>query len=280
MEYVRSLDDLMLQINGCRSNEAVMKVFNILFPYDKPLPRGQGDELTLSNFYNDKNPSGDPDLKECHPDQLADNIENETGNAVTEAIQKNRVEDINDLLHLQQQMLALQTANQMAMVNMEYKDEKIMQLTAELEQLKKSKAPVVLHNDTVALEEELQQVKEEMELLKNNYDQEVDRLKFQLTEVGSGNVNNNDVSSEEIQSLREELAVSKQKVRDLEQQFLQEKERNMQLRMKSGRAFMAALENPLTSGGKIKTALYCPNDDNALMRMLQILDQIGGASIE
>ena len=74
MEYVRTLDDLMLQINGCRSNEAVMKVFNILFPYDKPLPRGHGDELTLSNFYNDKNPSGDPDLKECHPDLLADNI--------------------------------------------------------------------------------------------------------------------------------------------------------------------------------------------------------------
>lgn len=67
-------------------------------------------------------------------------------------------------------MIALQTANQMALVNMEYKDEKIMQLTAELESLKKSRAPVVLNNDTLALEEELQQVKEEMELLKNNYD--------------------------------------------------------------------------------------------------------------
>lgn len=40
MEYVRNLDDLMLQVNGVRPNEAVMKVFNILFPYDKPLPRG------------------------------------------------------------------------------------------------------------------------------------------------------------------------------------------------------------------------------------------------
>jgi len=40
MEYVRNLDDLMLQINGVRPNEAVMKVFNILFPYGKPLPRG------------------------------------------------------------------------------------------------------------------------------------------------------------------------------------------------------------------------------------------------
>ncbi len=47
MEYVRSMDDLMLQINGAKPNEAVMKVFNILFPYDKPLPQGRGDELSL-----------------------------------------------------------------------------------------------------------------------------------------------------------------------------------------------------------------------------------------
>jgi hypothetical protein len=51
MEYVRNMDDLMLQINGCRSNEAVMKVFNVLFPYDLPLPRGAGDELSAANFY-------------------------------------------------------------------------------------------------------------------------------------------------------------------------------------------------------------------------------------
>ena len=53
MEYVRNLDDLMLQINGVRPNEAVMKVFNIFFPYDKPLPRGRGDELGLAGFYSD-----------------------------------------------------------------------------------------------------------------------------------------------------------------------------------------------------------------------------------
>lgn len=128
MEYVRTLDDLMLQINGCRSNEAVMKVFNILFPYDKPLPRGLGDELSLANFYNDKSADG-TDLRDCHPDRLRDNILSETNNAVTEAVKENRVEDINDLLHLQQQMTALQTANHLAMLNIETKDEKIMQLT-------------------------------------------------------------------------------------------------------------------------------------------------------
>ena len=152
MEYVRSLDDLMLQINGCRSNEAVMKVFNILFPYDKILPRGNGDELSLANFYNDKNPDGS-DLKDCHPDRLRENIANETKNAVTEAMKENRVEDINDLLHLQQQMTALLSANHMAMLTIENKDEKIMQLTAELNELKNKKGPAYLNPDVVKLEE-------------------------------------------------------------------------------------------------------------------------------
>jgi hypothetical protein len=43
----------------------------------------------------------------------------------------------------------------MAIVNLEYKDEKIMQLTAELEELKKSKKPVMLNSEVVALEEEI-----------------------------------------------------------------------------------------------------------------------------
>ena len=74
-------------------------------------------------------------------------------------------------------MLALQTANQMAMVNMEYKDEKIMQLTAELEALKASKQPVLINSDTVALEDELQQCREELELVRGNYEQEIEQLK-------------------------------------------------------------------------------------------------------
>ena len=104
MEYVRNLDDLMLQINGVRPNEAVMKVFNILFPYEKPLPRGQGDELGLAGFYSDKKPDLDPDadLKDCHPDKLRGNIMQDRDEATGEAIRKNGVEDINDLLHIQQ----------------------------------------------------------------------------------------------------------------------------------------------------------------------------------
>ena len=103
MEYVRNLDDLMLQINTIRPNEAVMKVFNILFPYDKPLPRGKGDELGLAGFYSDKRGDIDPnsDLADCHPDKLRDNLMNDREDATGEALRKNGVEDINDLMHMQ-----------------------------------------------------------------------------------------------------------------------------------------------------------------------------------
>ena len=69
MEYVRNLDDLMLQINGVNPNEACMKIFNILFPYPKPLPLGAGDETSLAGFFDgmtniDKNKQN----RDCLPD--------------------------------------------------------------------------------------------------------------------------------------------------------------------------------------------------------------------
>ena len=80
-----------------------MKVFNIIFPYDKPLPRGIGDELGLAAAYGEGT-EFDPnrDLKDCHPDKLREKLQKDTKNSVTEAIKENRVEDINDLLTLQQ----------------------------------------------------------------------------------------------------------------------------------------------------------------------------------
>ena len=101
MERVRNLDDLMLQINGVRPNEAVMKVFNILFPYEKPLPRGQGDELGLAGFYAEKRPDLDGLTSDCDPEKLRQNMMEDWTEAERDAIRKNRVDNVNDLLHLQ-----------------------------------------------------------------------------------------------------------------------------------------------------------------------------------
>ena len=77
MEYVRNLDDLMLQINGVNPNEACMKIFNVLFPFPEPLPIGKGDESSLSGFFDgvtgiDKK----KESRDCLPDQLLENINN------------------------------------------------------------------------------------------------------------------------------------------------------------------------------------------------------------
>jgi hypothetical protein len=53
-----------------------MKIFNVLFPYPKPLPLGTGDESSLTGFFEgmtnlDKMKESQ---KECHPDILLENI--------------------------------------------------------------------------------------------------------------------------------------------------------------------------------------------------------------
>lgn len=82
--------------------------------------------------------------------------------------------------------------------------------------------------------------------------------------------------------LKEELITLKKAKALLEDQLLREKERNMQLRSKAGQAFMEALDDPLlqTTGGKKKDIIYCPEDDEALVRLLQAIDRKGGANLE
>ena len=64
--------------------------------------------------------------------------------------------------------------------------------------------------------------------------------------------------------------------------LLAEKQRNMMLRLKSGQAFMAALNDPnyVPTGGKKIEEVYDPDDDFALMRLLKKIDEMGEASLE
>lgn len=52
--------------------------------------------------------------------------------------------------------------------------------------------------------------------------------------------------------------------------------------MRAGKVFMDCLDDPLlnSTGGKIKPSLYCAEDDNALMRMTEKIDSLGGATLE
>jgi hypothetical protein len=52
-----------------------MKIFNILYPYDKALPQGRGDEVSAGAFFSDYDAVGD--MKDCHPDKLRARMEAE-----------------------------------------------------------------------------------------------------------------------------------------------------------------------------------------------------------
>lgn len=53
MEYIHSLEDLMANIEATTSSEATLKVFNILFPFTKPLPGFEGDEEAIHRFFGE-----------------------------------------------------------------------------------------------------------------------------------------------------------------------------------------------------------------------------------
>lgn len=106
MEYVRNLDDLMLQINGVNPNEACMKIFNVLFPYPKPLPLGKGDESSLAGFFDGvTNINKNREARECLPEQLLENLANKKQDAVEEAMEKNNLETVQDLLDIRQEVM-------------------------------------------------------------------------------------------------------------------------------------------------------------------------------
>lgn len=116
MEYVRNLDDLMLQINGAKPNEAVMKIFNILFPYDKPLPQGRGDELSLQGFYTSGLAFKDPVDEDCDPDLLKQKLDRQADEDKDNVFKSNQVEDIQDLLDLKRQLMCLEQVNGMHII--------------------------------------------------------------------------------------------------------------------------------------------------------------------
>ena len=83
-------------------------------------------------------------------------------------------------------------------------------------------------------------------------------------------------------ALREEILQHKKKIQEMEEQFVLERQKNLQLRMKSGKAFMAALNDPdyQVTGGKAIEEAHDPDDDYALMRLLKTIEEMGEATLE
>jgi len=106
-----------------------MKVFNILFPYDKPLPQGRGDELSLQGFYTAGMSYKEDPSNECDPEILRQRLEREAEEEKKRVLESNAVEDIQDLLDIKRQLMALEQVNNMHVITIAEKDERIRLLT-------------------------------------------------------------------------------------------------------------------------------------------------------
>lgn len=77
MEKVDDLTDLMANIVESNSSEIALKLFNVLHPYDKPLPNIDEEEDVLKEFYDGSTkPKFDPvgDLKKTTPQALKERL--------------------------------------------------------------------------------------------------------------------------------------------------------------------------------------------------------------
>jgi len=71
-------------------------------------------------------------LKECHPDNLRNKLAQEHEYATKNVLANNQVEEIQDLLDIKRQLMALEEINNMHVITIQEKDERIKQLMGEL----------------------------------------------------------------------------------------------------------------------------------------------------
>ena len=54
MEGVESINKLLQRFSDCSGQEAALRVFNVLCPYEKELPQIKGNEKAMGEFYGEK----------------------------------------------------------------------------------------------------------------------------------------------------------------------------------------------------------------------------------
>ena len=182
------------------------------------------------------------------------------------------------MLDLKKQLMALESVNNMHQVAIEEKDEKIRRLSQELNELRGKKGGFAIESE----EQYLNMIKENSDLkiqiqqMAQQLEMSASRLE-QLTGLMESDEARKKADMEDMRnySKLQEMEMLKS---DLERKLDQERERNRALRFKAGQVFMSALEkgavlNPAAK--KQSDGDYYLADDEALMRLLQRIEQLG-----
>ena len=137
------------------------------------------------------------------------------------------------MLAIQEKITALQTANEIGLVAIEEKDLRIATLQRENEELRasqkiKGSAEVTI----IALEQRITTLESLNKQLESDKDGLAGKVRSLVEELEGARYSQSNAEADA--RLREELLQLKRKIAEMEESLLVEKQRNMQLRLKSG----------------------------------------------
>eukprot|EP01022_Parablepharisma_sp_SALTPOND_P004974 TRINITY_DN1213_c0_g1_i1.p1 TRINITY_DN1213_c0_g1~~TRINITY_DN1213_c0_g1_i1.p1 ORF type:complete len:1048 (+),score=177.28 TRINITY_DN1213_c0_g1_i1:4476-7619(+) len=259
MEQVRSIEDLMKIIGGTTPSDAVMRVYNILYPYKKPLPPAKGDELAVSEFYGEKLVEGEMDKAFKSPEKAPE--------PVHEGAESKEMEKY--IAKLEGEM--------------KEKERKIKELEAKVLEKQKpiedESTKILLaqeKGEKEALEGRVQELNNELLKAQN----QVEELQEILSQTNEKYVElKNQIEAPD----NADLEAANKKIAELEKQLELQKQMDKALRFKAGQMFLACLEeaNGKLAGSKVTSEEqkygdeldnFDPADDYALIRLLKKLE--------
>ncbi len=79
LEEIKTIDDLQRNLNNGTVVEAVLKLFNVLHPYDKTYPMGKGNEMEMMGFLNPEVSNNNNNMRNVHAGGSYQNIDHHGG---------------------------------------------------------------------------------------------------------------------------------------------------------------------------------------------------------
>ncbi|CAI2364245.1 unnamed protein product [Moneuplotes crassus] len=296
MEKVEDITELMASIHETNSSETALKIFNVIHPYDKPLPPIDEEEDALREFYEgdqkklDYNKSllkqtpeafrermaakGMDNLMMSKKDQTSSGNNEETKDYMGEPVDSEEFRDLQNLLKATEDKL--ESANKeidSLKLTIDEREEIIEQLREQLNQ-----------DTAVAEDVQLENKKQADVIIKLN--NELKDAHDQIEEVKKKLVENKKEYEKLVKDIPEvkELEAIRKSMQNNERQRVLDGQRDKALRFRSGMLFQRALDKldkdeqkpkPTKTKKKdpVKSGDYYLTDDKALIRFLNSVER-------
>lgn len=296
MEKIDDISDLMASIYQTNSSETALKIFNVLYPYDKPLPVIDEEEDVIKEFYQEETKTKyDPTkgkvqepttFKESLAAKGMDNLmtKNKPGKGQQNVdpnfesysedgdfMKNEKIHDLNNLLTVTQQKLekANKEKDELAKL-LENRDQMIAALNQKVNS--QSQGSTGLQEDNKKMKDHIKRLNLELDATTNKFEE----MKSQLQE-----------SKKEYEKLVKdipeikELEAIRRAMENNEKQRQLDNQRNAALRFRAGLLFQQALEKAgkteerpeVKSKDPVKSGDYYLTDDAALIRFLNTVER-------